>query len=390
MSGLEATGWVPKTVAEIHAEIVQALRDSPAFGADVDVSAESVLGQLAAITATKLGEVWELAGAIYTARTPTGATGAALDIVAELSPGIPREAATKGTVTLRVALTGAVTLPAGSRAHVLGDTTNVWVTTAAVVGSGSGSAFYTVEAEALDAGRTLAPAGTITVIATPVTGWTDVTNLLDADPGDDAETDAPLRVRRVQLLQRNASSPVEAITAQVAEVEGVTQVAVFENTTDYTDADGRPPHSVEAMVLGGTDEAVARAVWAAKAGGIESYGSTSETFTDARGVSRTAAFSRPSSLLMFATVEVEVDPAAYEGAAAVKAAVVTATTSYRAGEKALISDLVLAVLALPGVADAYAWIGVSATFATQSRTNYQPSARQRCVFDTSRVTVTVR
>jgi len=388
MSGLEATGWVPKTVAEIRDEIVTDLRER--LGADVDVSAESVLGELVAVQATKLGELWELVGAVYAARTPSGASGGALEALCEVSPGIPRNPATKGTVALRVALTNTTSLPAGSRAHVAGDPTNVWVTTATVTGVGVGSALYNVEAEALLAGRALAPAGTITTIATPVSGWTFVTNILDATPGTEAETDAPLRVRRAQSLQRSASSPVEAIAAQVAEVSGVTQVTVWENDTDFVDAEGRPPHSVEVLALGGTDEAVARAVWAAKAAGIASYGSTSGTFTDARGVSRTASFSRPTSLLMYATVEVEIDPAAYEGEAAVKAAIVAATASYRGGETALISDLVLAVRALPGVIDAYVWIGVLSTFYTQARTNYTPTPRARCVFDTSRVTVTVR
>jgi hypothetical protein len=211
-------------------------------------------------------------------------------------------------------------------------------------------------------------------------------------------------------LHINASSPAGTFSNKLVladlrrEVDGVlniqgspgvlntrqVMVTVWENDTDYTDADGRPPHSVEALVLGGTNEAVARAVWAAKAAGIASYGSTSATFTDSRGVSRTASFSRPTSLLMYATVEVEVDPAAYEGEAAVKAAIVAATASYRAGETALISDLVLAVRALPGVVDAYVWIGTTSTFYAQSRSNYTPTARARCVFDTGRVVVTVR
>jgi uncharacterized phage protein gp47/JayE len=388
MSGLESTGWVPKTVTEIRDGIASDLRDD--LGADVDVSAESVLGQVSAIQATKLAELWELLGAIYAARTPSGASGAALDALCEIAPGLPRKAATKGTVRLSVALTDTTVLPAGSRAHVTGDPSNVWVTTATVTGVGVGSATYYVDAEALTAGRILAPAGTLGVIATPVTGWTSVTNAADATPGTNAETDAELRVRRAQSLQRTASSPVDAIAVQVGEVSGVTQVTVWENATGATDAEGRPPHSVEVLVLGGTDADVARAVWASKAAGIESYGSTEETFTDARGVSRTASFSRPSSLLMYATVEVDTDPAAYEGEAAVKAAIVAATASLRAGETVLISDLIVAVRALPGVLDAYVWVGRLASFVTQARTNYTPSARARCVFDTGRVVVTVR
>ena len=75
---------MPKTVAEIRDELVSDLRDR--LGADVDVSAESVLGQVVAIQATKLGELWELVGALYAARTPSGASGAALDALCEIAP----------------------------------------------------------------------------------------------------------------------------------------------------------------------------------------------------------------------------------------------------------------------------------------------------------------
>ena len=92
------------------------------------------------------------------------------------------------------------------------------MTTATVTGVGVGSAQYTVAAEALTAGRILALAGTLTTIATPVSGWTDVTNLTDATPGTDTETDAPPPGAARAIAQRSASSPVDAIAAQVAEV----------------------------------------------------------------------------------------------------------------------------------------------------------------------------
>lgn len=388
MSGLEATGWVPKTVAEIRDEIETSLR--AALGDDLDTSAESVVGQIVAVVATREAQLWELVGAVYNARVPAGGSGAALEAACELAPGIERAAATKGTVTLSVTLNAGVTLPAGSVASVAGEPSNRWVTTASATNSSGSPATVSVAAEAETAGRYVANASTISTIATPVTGWTAVTNAADAVPGSEVETDAQLRVRREQRLQRAGSSPLGAIEAQVAEVDGVTQVVAWENATDYVDSAGRPAHSVEVMVLGGDDEDIARAIWAAKAGGIATYGTESAvTFTDDRGVTRSVLFSRPTDLDAYVTVVVVVDPATFAGETALTEALATAMEDLRAGEVARNAVMVAALLDVTGVRDAVVWAGLTSTFVEQSRDNLTPGERQRVVFDTSRMEVTV-
>lgn len=387
MSGLGSTGWVPKTVDELRQEAEETIRT--ALGDDVDVSAESVFGPLIAALATKLGELWELVGSVYNARVPAGASGAALEALCELAPGIERRAATKGTVTLSVTLNAGVTLPTGSRTSVSGEPSNAWVTTEDVTNSTGSPATVSVAAEALDAGRTPANAGTITAIATPVTGWTAVTNAADATPGLEIETDAELRLRREQRLQRAGSSPLEAIAAQVAEVDGVTQAIAWENATDYTDAFGRPPHSVEVMVLGGLAADIGRAIWAAKAAGIQTYGTESVvTFADDRGVTRSVYFSRPTSLSAYATLLIITDPATYAGDAAVESAFLAAMEGLRAGEVARNAIAVAALLEVTGVRDAVVWMGSTSTFTSQTRDNLAPTERQRIVFDSARVEVT--
>jgi uncharacterized phage protein gp47/JayE len=387
VSGLGSTGWVPKTVDELRQEAEETIRT--ALGDDVDVSAESVFGPLIAALATKLGELWELVGSVYNARVPAGASGAALEALCELSPGIERRAATKGTVTLSVTLNAGVTLPTGSRASVSGEPSNAWVTTEDVTNSTGSPATVSVAAEALDAGRTPANAGTITVIATPVTGWTAVTNAADATPGLEIETDAELRLRREQRLQRAGSSPLESIEAELSEVDGVTQAIAWENATDYTDAFGRPPHSVEVMVLGGDSEDIARAIWAAKAAGIQTYGTESVvTFTDDRGVTRSVYFSRPTSLSAYATLLIITDPATYAGDAAVETAFLAAMEGLRAGEVARNAIAVAALLEVTGVRDAVVWMGSTSTPTSQTRDNLAPTERQRIVFDSARVEVT--
>ena len=388
MAGLTATGFVAKTVEEVLAELRAAIRVR--LGDDVDTSAESLVGQVLAVFATKIAEGYELDEAIYNARSPAGASGAALDVDAALCPGIERLPATKGTVTLSVTLAAGASLAVGAVARVAGEPSNRWVTTETVSNGGGAPAAVDVAAEAEIAGRTLANSGTITEIATPSVGWTAVTNAADAVPGTEIETDAAFRVRREQRLQRAGSSPLEAIAAQVAEVDGVTQAIAWENATDYTDAFGRPPHSVEVMVLGGLAADIGRALWDAKAGGIRTYGTEAGvTFTDANGQSRTVYFSRPTSLSVYVTARVTTDPDTYAGDTAVEDAILAAGEDYLAGEDPRVSDFILAVRAVTGVTDVEIWLGTAAGLGSQARENLSVGERQRAVFDSARVTVTV-
>jgi hypothetical protein len=81
-------------------------------------------------------------------------------------------------------------------------------------------------------GPSYAPAGTITVIGTPVSGWTSVINQLDAIPGALLESDAAAMLRRSGLLSASANGPLSSIIAKVANVLGVTSTYGVQNTTN--------------------------------------------------------------------------------------------------------------------------------------------------------------
>jgi len=81
-------------------------------------------------------------------------------------------------------------------------------------------------------GPTYAPAHTLTVIDSPVSGWTSVDNPLDAIVGNDIETDTEALTRRHNLLAAQASGPIQAIVEKVQNLAGVTSVLGFENLTD--------------------------------------------------------------------------------------------------------------------------------------------------------------
>jgi len=160
---------------------------------------------------------------------------------------------------------------------------------------GSPIVFYATETGALD------PAiGTVTSIITQISGWTGVSNESAAYPGRDIETDIELRIRYASTVSAEGTAMVESIKANLLEnVDGVTAAIVFENETDTTDSDGRPPHSIEAVVQGGDEEEIAAMIWKKKAGGIDTYGATSEIITDSQGVEHTIHFNRPTEVPIY-------------------------------------------------------------------------------------------
>jgi len=396
MAGLDSTGFVPKTTEDILADIETAQRAS--IDPTLDTSAETVLGNLNAIVTTKLRELWELGAAVYKARDPRGAVFDSLDAVCAFT-GTVRRAASKGLATLTVTLTAGTTLPQGSVAHVTGQASNRWRTKASVTNSTGSSAAFQVLAEAEVAGPYIANAGTITVIATPVSGWTAVTNAFDAAAGAEVEKDPALRVRRELELSRPGTATVPAIQADLADVQVdgesvVAAVFVEENTSAYYDSQHRPPHCIEAVVqfrvgLSGPEldtarQALAEQLWRSKAGGIDTYGDHSADVTDSIGQTRTLRWSEPTAVEVWVDVNLRYDAATYAGTDAVEAAILEYGNTMTLGSDVIRARLICAVIDVPGVTDVVD-IRLGRTSASKRSENLEMGPRELAVFDSSRI-----
>lgn len=385
--GLTSTGFNRKTVDDLLAEIEAS--EKSLIDPELDVSSETPVGQLNGIFASKLGEVWELAEAVNANQYPDTASDFGLVGVASITGTFPR-GATEGTVTLDLSLNAGVTVPAGSIAEVAGDSTNRWVTLADATNSTGGPTVVPVAAEAEVAGTVVANAGTITVISTPIAGWTDVTNPLDAVPGTEIDTDAQLRLRREAELSLAGSATVNAIRADLLQVEDVTSVTVFHNPTDAVDVNGLRPHSVEAIVLGGTDVAVAAALFDTVAGGIRTEGSITEIVTDDQGFSQSVSFSRPTDVDIFLEIDLDIDASEYPvtGDALIAAAVALfGATDYDVGDDVVLSKLNVPICSVDGVLD-ITEIRVGRAILPTSTVNEVIAARELARLDTTRIVVT--
>ncbi|MFC7508806.1 baseplate J/gp47 family protein [Pantoea stewartii] len=112
-----------------------------------------------------------------------------------------------------------------------------------------------------EAGQFSVDAGAKLTIVTVIAGWDSATTTVAATPGENEETDPELLARFYKSRSRAATNCVDGTLADVAGLTGVTDVVALENRTDETDANGVPPHSVNYIVEGGDNAAVAKAIY---------------------------------------------------------------------------------------------------------------------------------
>ena len=257
------------------------------------------------------------------------------------------------------------------------------------------SSFWsTVPAESEEAGAVAALANSLTEIKTPVSGWTAVTNPVDAVVGQAEETDSELRLRMAQSQNISSAATIEAIIARLLNVSGVTGATVIENPTDVIDGEGRPPHSFEAIVTGGTDPAVANEIWLAKGGGIETFGNLSEIVPDSQGFNHTISFSRATEIFCHLRITLTLNSEEafpVDGATQITDDVVSFGNTLVIGEDVILQKFVGEVYKTPGISTALIEIATSATAGGApgafQTTNLTIAAAEQARFDSARVTV---
>ncbi len=330
-----------------------------AISPTLNTSATSIVGQVLGASASQMRQCWEAAQDNYAAADIDQAEGDALTNLAKLT-GTVRRAATPSTVLMTVTL-AAGTYAAGTLiVHVVGDPTSRFTNDASITTLGAtltGQAF-TCE----DNGPVRANASTLTVIASPVTGFSAPTNPAEAVLGLDAETDTALRLRQKTELARTGSSTVDAIRVDVLDADdAISFVATFENDGDVTDADGRPPHSVENIVQGGVDATVAAAIFAAKPAGIKAYGTTTVVVADTQGNNHSIGFTRPTVKPIYLDIALTVISGQYAGDSAVALALTDwCDANLSVGHDVIKTRIEYICMGVAGVIDATAEIGLSA------------------------------
>jgi uncharacterized phage protein gp47/JayE len=275
-STIDATG--------IHAPSYNAILQSliaqfqSIYGSDISLNPGDQDFQWLAILALAMFDHAQADVAAYNTFMPTFAQGVPLSNLVKIN-GIARQIPTSSTAVVTITGNVGTQIANGVARDVNG---NLWNIPALVIVPLAGS--INVTATCQIPGAIGASANTINQIFNPQLGWQTVNNAAGATPGTPVETDAALRARQTISVALPAQTPLESITAAVAQVSGVTESTVYENDTGSIDSNGVPPHSISAVVAGGSATAVATAIERTKSPGTGTYGTTSVVVIDPAGL----------------------------------------------------------------------------------------------------------
>jgi hypothetical protein len=197
------------------------------------------------------------------------------------------------------------------------------------------------------------PANTLTAIYRAISGWDTINNPTPGVLGADVESQAAFAYRRAQSVAVNARGSLPSIYSAVFEVEDVLYVYTIENTTNAVVNAGATnyplaPHSLYVAAVGGTDAAVAKAIWTKKDCGCDYNGNTTVVVPDDSGYlppvpTYDVKFQRPAALPIKFAVEIVDDPALPANIEdLIKAAIIATFTGADGGQRVRIGSNLLA------------------------------------------------
>lgn len=352
-----AAGLVVPTESEIKAGLWADFQD--AFGGNLNESDATPQGQLITSLAATIGASNDLLLQLVNYIDPAFTSGRMQDAIGRIYY-LTRVAATSTLVQATCTGATGTVIPAGSLA-LASDGTIYQSLGDATVGS-DGSVVTTFAA--ITTGPIACPAGSLSQIYRVVPGWDTVTNASEGVIGRAEETAAEFEKRRAASVAGNATGILPAVRAAVLAVDGVIDAYVTENPTDAPLATGGvtlAANSLYVAVSGGTNAAVAAAIWSKKPPGCAYTGTTTVTVTDTQGYSPpyptySVKFTRPSALPIYFAVDIAdngIVPA--DAADQIKAAIVAAFNGDDGGQRARIGSTIYALRFASGISALGPW-----------------------------------
>lgn len=279
------------------------------YGQGIDVSPESADGQLIGLLSQMKADMQELLINIYRQVDPDLATGAWLEQRSAYA-GLERKQATHSYLRSVILLgTQGAVIPKGT---VVQDGNKAkWLLVSDITLGEHGSARGDFKSEF--AGAYPLPANSQLEIITHTSGFESATTTDPAQLGVERETDEQLRQRFYRSRARSASVSTESIAGKLLALPDVKQAVVLENYTNKTDSRGVAGHTINAIVDGGDDEAIANVLYENKALGVGIQGAVEITLYRNNG-HRIIRFDRASKIdlvvnmvLVRNTPDIEID-----------------------------------------------------------------------------------
>ena len=167
---------------------------------------------------------------------------------------------------------------------------------------------YSLQFRAEKIGAINSQANTIINPITVVLGVLSVNNPLpSSNVGTTEELDPQLKQRRERSFLINAQSYLESIVARLLNESSISDVAGYENITNFTDADGIPAHSIWIIVDGGSDSLIASILNTTKSLGCGYKGDVVYNITNSNGTITEIRFDRPNEIAIYANIDIKND-----------------------------------------------------------------------------------
>ena len=304
--GISDQGFTLKRLADILSDMQTAFStvQDPATGEMLTLNLadeNDPLVQAVNSVSDALSLAWEQLQLCFNQFDPLKATGAGLSGLVQLN-GILRKPGSPSTVTLTMTGTPNLYVALGQQAATFDNSVVFDLTDWTFDGSGNATVLGTCTVD----GPSAAPAGSVTSILTPVSGWNMCANKNDATLGTDPETDAALSARQQLSTETTARTTVGDIYGNLTDLNRVTFARVYQNNTMETDYRGIPAKSIAVVIVGGDDTEIANTIFAHSPPLPGYFGTTTVNITDEQGIQYGVQFSRPTSIPIFVSATLQI------------------------------------------------------------------------------------
>lgn len=287
-----------KSFRELRVELQEEW--AKAFGDAIDLSPTSVDGHHLDLECKTITSVSQLIQAVADNLDPSKATGVWLDILGDYK-SMTRISASYSVARVTFVGTNGTVIPEGTAVRYYGAPCDFTLQEEITIGS-DGTALGECVAD------------TIGYVEVFVGDWQLVSDIEGVTckvvqgnaggAGRNDETDAEYRARQKKYTGGGLAT-YDKMYAYMAGVVGEGNFTLEINDEDITQ-NGIPPHRFEFVINNGigTNDELAQAIWACKAGGIKPFGNTSGTAVAVNKVKHTMYFSRPVDVKLWLSVTI--------------------------------------------------------------------------------------
>lgn len=279
------SGLTIASQAELIANFTTAMQQI--YGTDINLDQNSPDGQMMMIFIQAVLDLEDLLLQIYNTFDPDNAIGTILDQRVAIN-GIQRQTGTFTVQDVSLILSQSVNLYGLDQSDqpiftVADNAGNQWQLQTTQLGVGPGTFSYSFQAAVL--GAIFSAENSITVPVTVVLGVVSINNPTSfSSLGTNEESDAALKIRRQLSVSLPSQGYLASLLAALENIPGVTSAFIHENTSDVTDVDGVPSHSIWVIVAGSAAAAdIANAIYTKRNAGCGMFGSISYTITQVDG-----------------------------------------------------------------------------------------------------------